>query len=88
MSNPVTTGAGVRAKVIAGRAHGVEAVIGTHTPLTLVDYLEQIRSWWKSQLRERMTDTYATYDEILRALCNALGAPVDDRTLCTLPPPR
>jgi len=46
--------------------------------------LEQIRSWWKSQLRERMTDTYATYDEILRALCNALGATVDERTLTAI----
>ncbi len=35
---PVTRFAGVRAKVIAGEVHDTKAVIGTHTPLVLVDY--------------------------------------------------
>jgi len=35
---PVTRFAGVSAKVIAGNAHDVNAVIETHTPLILVDY--------------------------------------------------
>lgn len=35
---PVVTGGGVTARVIAGEAHGTKAVIGTHTPLTLIHY--------------------------------------------------
>jgi hypothetical protein len=35
---PVDAEAGVTARVIAGEANGVSAVIGTHTPMTLVDY--------------------------------------------------
>jgi len=38
---PVLTDKGVRARVIAGSAHGVTAVIGTHTPMALIDYTLQ-----------------------------------------------
>ena len=38
---PVLTDNGVRARVIAGSAHGVTAVIGTHTPMALIDYTLQ-----------------------------------------------
>lgn len=36
---PVVDDGGVRARVIAGAAHGVSAVIGTHTPMALIDYV-------------------------------------------------
>ena len=35
---PTVDVAGVRARVFAGEAHGVKAVIATHTPMGLVDY--------------------------------------------------
>ncbi len=35
---PLVDEAGVRARVIAGEAHGVSAVIGTETPIALIDY--------------------------------------------------
>ncbi len=35
---PMVEDGGVRARVIAGHAHGKSAVIGTHTPMVLVDY--------------------------------------------------
>jgi redox-sensitive bicupin YhaK (pirin superfamily) len=35
---PVAEAKGVRARIIAGHAHGVQAVIGTHSPMALIDY--------------------------------------------------
>jgi len=36
---PRAEGAGVRARVIAGQAHGVTGAMGVHTPLGLIDYI-------------------------------------------------
>ena len=36
--------------------------------------LDEVRAWWGDSVRERMTGKFATYQEMLSALCGSLGA--------------
>ena len=40
--------------------------------------LDDVRAWWEDHVRERMTGEFATYQEMLSALCNSLGASVEN----------
>ena len=43
--------------------------------------LDDVRAWWGSHARERMTGGFATYREMLSALCGSLGASVERATI-------
>ena len=43
--------------------------------------LDDVRAWWKDSARDRMTGKFATYREMLSALCNSLGASVESATV-------
>ena len=43
--------------------------------------LDNVRAWWGSHARERMTGKFATYQEMLSALCGSLGASVESATV-------
>lgn len=43
--------------------------------------LDDVRAWWEDSARDRMTGKFATYQEMLSALCNSLGASVESATI-------
>ena len=43
--------------------------------------LEDVRAWRMNHLRDRMTGTFATYEEELLGLCGTLGTSIDDAIL-------
>ena len=43
--------------------------------------LDEVRAWWGDHVRERMTGKFATYQEMLSALCGSLGASVESATI-------
>ena len=43
--------------------------------------LEDVRAWWRTSSRDRMTGKFASYRETLSALCEALCTSVDAATL-------
>ena len=43
--------------------------------------LGDVRAWWWDHARERMTGKFATYQEMLSALCGSLGASVESATI-------
>ena len=43
--------------------------------------LDDVRAWWGDSARDRMTGKFATYQEMLSALCNSLGASVESATI-------
>lgn len=43
--------------------------------------LDDVRAWWGDHVRERMTGEFATYQEMLSALCGSLGASVESATI-------
>ena len=43
--------------------------------------LDDVRAWWGDHARERMIGKFATYQEMLSALCGSLGASVESATI-------
>ena len=43
--------------------------------------LDDVRAWWGDHARERMIGKFATYQEMLSALCDSLGASVESATI-------
>ena len=43
--------------------------------------LDDVREWWGDSARDRMTGKFSTYQEMLSALCNSLGASVENATI-------
>ena len=43
--------------------------------------LADVRAWWGDSARDRMTGKFATYREMLSALCSSLGASVENATI-------
>ena len=43
--------------------------------------LDDVRAWWGDHARERMIGKFATYQEMLSALCGSLGAQLKVRRL-------
>ena len=43
--------------------------------------LDDVRAWWGDHVRERMIGKFATYQEMLSALCSSLGASVESATI-------
>ena len=43
--------------------------------------LDDVRAWWEECARERMTGEFATYQEMLSALCRSLDASVERETI-------
>ena len=43
--------------------------------------LDDVRAWWGDSARDRMTGKFVTYQEMLSALCNSLGASVESATI-------
>ena len=43
--------------------------------------LDDVRAWWGDSARDRMIGKFATYQEMLSALCNSLGASVESATI-------
>ena len=43
--------------------------------------LDDVRAWWGDSAKDRMTGKFATYQEMLSALCNSLGASVESATI-------
>ncbi len=43
--------------------------------------LDDVRTWWGDHERERMTGKFATYQEMLSALCGSLGSSVESATI-------
>ena len=43
--------------------------------------LDDVRVWWGDSARDRMTGKFATYQEMLSALCGSLGASVESATV-------
>ena len=43
--------------------------------------LDDVRAWWGDSARDRMIGKFATYQGMLSALCNSLGASVESATI-------